>query len=86
MNHSDDNFARSIHLTGRQVEIRGDSFPDDYIVVDADGILLGIYPRDFVSAILPIITTGPGEQNAGNISEPAPDPKKTKKRDPSRLS
>jgi hypothetical protein len=79
--------ARSFHLTGRNVETRSEiSFIDDYIVKDAEGTILGIYPRDFVSAILPIVTEGPGAQDANNSESGVTNPKEAKKRNLSRLS
>jgi len=66
---TDNNMARSVHTNGRQVLIGGrtyDAHEDDYIVADAEGRPLGYYPRDFVSAILPLETVGPN----ANVSNP----------------
>jgi hypothetical protein len=80
--------ARSYHPTGRHVVIQADTHhPEDYVILDAEGELLGVYPRDFVSAILPIITVGPGEQkNASNSEGELAHIKTTAPRDPSKLS
>lgn len=53
--------ARSVHLTGRyvRIECRELSHRDDYTVFDEGGRLLGVYPREWVAAILPIVTVGP---------------------------
>jgi hypothetical protein len=61
----DNNLARSVHPEGRDVAMkyRG-SYPEDYTIIDGEGNLLGIYPRDWVACILPLITVGPG--NAPN--------------------
>lgn len=57
---SSESLARSFHPTGRSVTIgRHDFPPDDYVVWDENGELLGVYPRDFVAAIMPILTIGP---------------------------
>jgi hypothetical protein len=62
---TDNNLARSVHPTGRNIKIGGrEAHDDDYIVIDEQGHFLGCYPREFVSAILPLDTTGPG--NADN--------------------
>ena len=58
------NLARSVHPNGRTVTIgryrEVEAHESDYVVLDGDGNMLGCYPRDFVSAILPLETTGPG--------------------------
>jgi hypothetical protein len=69
---TDNNMARSIHPRARQVIIGSrthSAHDDDYVVADAEGRPLGYYPRDFVSAILPLETVGPG--NADNPQKPA---------------
>lgn len=53
-----DQLARSVHPTGRDIEVSRES--GDYLVLDEDRGLLGIYPKDYVAAILPLLTTGPG--------------------------
>ena len=52
----DNTMARSVHPTGRGVVCGSqfDAHPDDYVVVNALDRPLGWYPRDFVSAILPL--------------------------------
>lgn len=48
--------ARSVHPNARHLTLRQqNAYPDDYVVLDIEGRILGIYPRDFVSAILPIV-------------------------------
>ena len=61
--------ARSIHKDARTICIgkySGHSFvhDDDYVVLGEDDRFLGCYPREFVSAILPLATVGPS--NADN--------------------
>lgn len=52
--------ARSVHLDGRSVEIRSETgHPEDYIVLDKNDKIVGIYPRDWVAAIMPLQTVGP---------------------------
>ena len=58
---SDNNMARSVHPAARQVMIGSrmhDAHEDDYVVADEEGKPLGYYPRDFVSAILPLEIVG----------------------------
>jgi hypothetical protein len=88
MDTTNNQLARSYHLTGRQVMInhKEDAYPDDYVIFDENDKLLGLYPRDFVSAILPIITVGPGAADADNSEITPPNLKKAKARNPSRLS
>ena len=87
MDSGTNQLARSYHLTGRVVEInKPDGPPDDYIVKDENYKILGIYPRDFVSAILPIITTGPGATNVDSSEEQPPHKQEAKTRNPSKLS
>jgi hypothetical protein len=59
----DNSFARSVHPRGRKVVMNSrtmEAHEDDYIVLDAEDNFLGAYPRDYVAAILPLETTGPG--------------------------
>lgn len=52
--------ARSVHPKGRKVMIRDqDYYPEDYVILDEDDMILGVYPREWVACILPIDTTGP---------------------------
>ena len=66
---ADNNMARSVHPRARGVIIGSrahDAHDDDYVVIDGEGKPLGYYPRDFVSAILPLETVGPGVPDANN--------------------
>jgi hypothetical protein len=67
--------ARSVHPKGRDVRIdRGrDAHPDDYVITDEYDNFLAAFPRDFVAAILPIETTGPGAPDANNPPKPPVD-------------
>jgi hypothetical protein len=73
---ADGSLARSVHPAGRAVLIgRGSSYeahPEDYSVLDGNGRILGCFPRDFVSAILPIDTVGPGAQPDANSPPKVP--------------
>ena len=62
---SDNNLARSVIPRARRIE-PGSYNQDDYVIFDEDHRLLGIYPREFVSAILPIENTGTGPIHADN--------------------
>lgn len=53
----DGNLARSVHSTARSVELEACSL--DYLLRDTDEKVVGIFPRDWVSAILPLQTVGP---------------------------
>lgn len=67
---TDGKLARSVIPKGRTVRMNSMiAHEDDYVVTDAEGEFLGCYPRDFVSAILPLETTGPAD--ADNTPQPA---------------
>jgi hypothetical protein len=60
--------ARSVHPTARNIVLRDDNqHPDDYILVDENDVFVALFPRDFVSAIMPLQTEGPGD--VGNQSK-----------------
>lgn len=72
---ADGNLARSVLPRARQVIVGSrlhDAHEDDYVVADAEGRPLGYFPRDFVSAILPLETVGPGVQPDVNNPSQAP--------------
>lgn len=57
--------AVSVHLEGRDVLWDSEDIPPGYFkIVDANGAFLGAYDQEFVAAILPLATQGPG--NADN--------------------
>ena len=58
---ADKSLARSIHPDARSVS-RAGAGDDDFIIYDAEGEILGIYPREWIAAILPIT---PASQPAG---------------------
>jgi len=61
---SDNNLARSILPAARSVELRSHhAHPEDYVVVDQNREIIGVFPRDYVAAIMPIVTEGPGVTN-----------------------
>jgi hypothetical protein len=71
---SDGSLARSVHPSAREVMIGRhaglDSHPEDYTILDGNARILGTFPRDYVAAILPLETTGPGvTPNADDRSE-----------------
>jgi len=53
--------ARSVHPNGRDIEVNRAGFDNDYIVTDEEGTIIGIYPREWVAAIIPISTRGPAD-------------------------
>lgn len=58
--------ARSVHPDGRDVEIRGQyGHPEDYVVLNENNEIVGLYPRDWVACILPLQTQGP----AANVAD-----------------
>jgi len=60
--------ARSMHPNGRDVQVDKPGFENEYIVYDEEGIVIGIYPKDWIAAILPMRTQGPA--NAQNQQTP----------------
>lgn len=70
------NLVRSVLPTGRQVEVRSHyGHPDDYIVTDDDNELLGVFPRDWVACILPLVmenTEDANDQQARRGGPPTP--------------
>lgn len=47
--------ASSVHPTGRSVSIHSqNAHPEDYVILDGNGQLVGLYPRDWVACILPL--------------------------------
>jgi hypothetical protein len=58
----DESLARAIHPRGRDLELRH----GDYYIVDDERNVLGIYPRDWIAAILPLEIVGPGAPSVTN--------------------
>lgn len=69
---SDGMLIRSVHPKGRYVQIGnvGGAHEEDYVVLDENRDFLAAFPRDFVAAILPLETTGPGTTDASNQQKP----------------
>ena len=55
---ADKSLARSVHLNGRSVS-RAGAGDDDFIVYDDEGEIVGIYPREWIAAILPVTPASP---------------------------
>lgn len=69
---ADGNLARSVLPLARRVMVGSrmhDAHEDDYVVADETGLPLGYFPRDFVSAILPLILEAP--THADSATQPA---------------
>jgi hypothetical protein len=58
---ADKSLARSIHPDARSVE-RAGAGDDDFIIYNESGDIVGIYPREWIAAILPLV---PANQPAG---------------------
>ena len=54
----DKTLARSVHTDGREVH-RAGANDDDFVVYNESGDIVGIYPREWVAAILPIVPATP---------------------------
>ena len=56
----DNSLARAVHPNGRDVQIRTPiSHAEDYVVLDSNREPIGIYPRDYIACILPLIPEVP---------------------------
>ena len=51
---ADKTLARSVHPNGREVNMGGVE-DKDFVVFDESGEIIGIYPRDYIAAILPLV-------------------------------
>lgn len=76
MDKRSNNLVRSVLPAGRQVEIRNHlGHPEDYVVTDENDELLGVFPRDWVACILPLIMESnedANDQQARRGGSPAP--------------